>query len=119
MNREIVVRRYLEAMEKGDLSATYSCFDQGGVVKSPVYGNMPYEEFYKKLYGDTVSSKVDIRHIYESTSDPCFFAAHFDYKWVKGDGVSLSSSLVDLFRFSEGTDKIKHLEIIFDRGVMK
>ena len=119
MSRETVVRDYLAAMEKGDLAATLACFREDATVTSPVYGGMPVKPFYEQLYGDTVSATVEIRQIYCSVSDEHQLAAHFGYQWTKRDGASLSSSLVDLFHFAEGQEKIRHLDIIFDRGAMK
>lgn len=118
MSREQIVRAYLGAMENGDLAATLACFGDDATVTSPVYGNMAVKPFYERLYGDTVSAKVEIRNIYSSVSDANHWAAHFGYEWTRRDGVSLSSSLVDLFHFAIGEDKIQHLEIIFDRGAM-
>ena len=118
MDQEQVVRKYLRAMEAGDLAATLACFHPDATVTSPVYGNMPVKPFYERLYGDTVSASVDIRNIYSSVSGDDHWAAHFDYEWTRRDGASLSSNLVDLFRFRSGTELIEHLDIIFDRGAM-
>ena len=80
MGREEVIRSYLQAMENGDMAATLACFALGATVKSPVYGNMPVEPFYERLYGDTTSATVDILNIYKSTTSDDAWAAHFDYK---------------------------------------
>ena len=119
MGHEQTVRTYLQAMEKGDLAATLACFAQGATVQSPVYGQMPVEPFYERLYGDTVTAKVDIRNVYRASDSDIHWAAHFDYEWTKTDGKSLASTLVDLFRFDASSGLIAHLEIIFDRGAMK
>ena len=119
MGREDVIRSYLQAMENGDMAATLACFALGATVKSPVYGSMPVEPFYEKLYGDTTSAKVDIINIYGSVASEDAWAAHFDYNWTRKDGQSLASSLVDIFTFDRSSGKIEHLEIIFDRGAMK
>ena len=50
------------------MAATLACFALGATVKSPVYGSMPVEPFYEKLYGDTTSAKVDIINIYGSVA---------------------------------------------------
>lgn len=118
MDREQVVREYLKAMERGDLVATFACFADDATVTSPVYGKMPVRPFYERLYGDTRTARVEVRDIYSSVSDPNNWAAHFGYEWTRHDGASLSSNLVDLFRFSPGTEKIEHLDIVFDRGAM-
>lgn len=118
MGHEQIVRNYLSAMEAGDLEATFCNFHKDATVTSPVYGNMPFRPFYERLYGDTVSASVHIQDIYSSISSETRWAAHFGYEWTRKDGVSLSSNLVDLFRFKPGTLLIEHLEIIFDRGRM-
>ena len=119
MDREKIVRQYLVSMEMGDLEATCACFSDGATVTSPVYGSMPIRPFYERLYGDTRAAKVDIRDIFSSVGNADHWGAHFDYKWTRHDGTSLSSSLVDIFRFVPGMEKIEHLEIIFDRSAIK
>lgn len=114
-----IVKRYLEVMQAGDLAATFACFHADATVTSPVYGTMPFQPFYERLYGDTVSAQIDIRDIYSSVLNPDHWAAHFGYQWTRRDGASLSSNLVDLFQFRHGTELIEHLDIVFDRGVMK
>lgn len=118
MGYEKVVRQYLQAMEAGDLAETFACFHVDATITSPVYGNMPFKPFYESLFGDTVTASIDIRDIYSSVRNADHWAAHFGYQWTRRDGVSLSSNLVDLFRFRPGTELIEHLEIVFDRGAM-
>lgn len=113
-NPEAVVRAYLNAMEAGDLEATVACFDSAGIIVSPVYGEVPVADFYRKLFADTVSTVVDIHTVYASPDHPTRFAAHFAYRWDRKDGSTLVTDLVDLFEFSEQSGKIARLKIVFD-----
>jgi len=112
--REQIVRRYLKAMEAGDLDATRACFDPGGIIVSPVYGEVPVGDFYQKLFADTVRTVVEIHTIYASPVDPNRWAAHFAYRWEKTDGSTIVTDLVDLFEFSGRSGLIARLRIIFD-----
>ncbi|KXU30478.1 hypothetical protein A0J57_24875 [Sphingobium sp. 22B] len=113
--QENIVRTYLKSMEAGDLDATVACFDPEGVVHSPVYGEVPVAEFYRKLFDDTISASVRLRTLYGAVGDPGRWAAHFAYEWVRKDDVRIDTDLVDLFEFSETSGLIKSLRIIFDR----
>lgn len=112
--REAVVRSYLKAMEAGDLDATVACFDPTGVIVSPVYGEVPVGDFYRKLFADTVRTVVDIHAIYAAPSDDGRWAAHFAYTWERKEGPLVVTDLVDLFTFSETSGMIARLKIIFD-----
>lgn len=112
--REAIVRSYLKAMEAGDLDATVACFDPAGVIISPVYGEVPVGDFYKKLFADTVRAVVDIHTIYAAPADEGRWAAHFAYTWERKDGPLVVTDLVDLFTFDERSGKIGRLKIIFD-----
>ena len=113
-SRELIVRRYLKAMEAGDLEGVLACFNPDGIIVSPVYGEVPVGEFYTKLFADTVAAAVDIHTIYASPVDPNRWAAHFAYRWEKTDGSSLVTDLVDLFDFGGKAGLIARLRIIFD-----
>jgi ketosteroid isomerase-like protein len=111
---EEVVRTYLRAMEAGDLDATIACFDPTGIIQSPVYGDVPVADFYQRLFGDTVKATVRIHTVYCSTADRQRWAAHFAYGWVRKDGATIDTDLVDLFEFGGATGLITRLKIVFD-----
>ena len=113
MSREAVVRAYLKAMAASDLDRVLDCFTPDGLVTSPVYGGVPVAEFYRRLFADTHSAAVDLKHIYTS-ADGAHFAAHFDYRWERLDGTRTRCDLVDLFDFAPGINRVAHLTILFD-----
>jgi ketosteroid isomerase-like protein len=113
VNRETTVRTYLAAMARGDLDAVLSCFTPDGKVSSPVYGGVPVADFYRRLFTETASASVQIHTIFASEHK---LAAHFAYQWVLKSGAKTATDLVDIFEFAPGSDRISHLQIIFDTG---
>lgn len=109
-----VIRRYLAAMEACDLNGVLACFAEDGMITSPVYGQVPVRPFYERLFADTVSVQVTIRHVYQATDDPGRWAAHFAYGWERRDAPAVSTDLIDLFDIDPATTLITHLRIIFD-----
>lgn len=114
MDYETIIRRYLHSMESGDLNGVTTCFTAAGIVISPVYGTVPVKDFYIQLFDDTRHAKVEIDEIYKSVATPNHWAAHFAYTWVKADGSTISTDLVDLFDFDIREGLINSLKIIFD-----
>jgi hypothetical protein len=71
-------------------------------------------DFYKQLFADTSESKIDLKDIFVKVSDPSIFAAHFIYDWKLRNGQEVSFRCMDIFKFENGSDKIRHLTIIYD-----
>lgn len=109
--REACVRAYLTAMAAGDLAGVLACFTDDGKVSSPVYGGVPVADFYRRLFADTASAEVELRTIFTAEHQ---LAAHFAYRWVLHSGARTHTDLVDIFDFTPGSNKISHLQIIFD-----
>jgi len=109
--REATVRAYLAAMAAGDLDGVLACFTAEGKVSSPVYGGVPVADFYRRLFADTASAEVKIRNIFSAEHQ---LAAHFGYRWALKSGAKTETDLVDIFDFMAGSDKISHLQIVFD-----
>lgn len=109
-----VVRRYLKAMEAGDLPAVRDCFAPGAVVVSPVYGVVEAGDFYERLFADTVRTEVRIRDLFAAQGRPERAIAHFDYIWERRGQPLLETRLIDLFDFDVSGQKIVRLRIIMD-----
>jgi ketosteroid isomerase-like protein len=114
VSRAAVVRRYLAAMEQGQLDQVLACFTPDGIIVSPVYGEVPVGPFYEKLFADTISAQVNLGAIYQDIECEERLAAQFAYVWERRDGSRIATDLVDLFEFAPGSDRIARLKIIFD-----
>ena len=65
--REDVIRRYLKAMEAGDLKATVACFAAQGIVVSPVYGEVAVGEVLRAaIRGYGACCREHSRHLRRS-----------------------------------------------------
>jgi ketosteroid isomerase-like protein len=111
MSRQQTVRTYLAAMAAADLETVLHCFTPDGKVSSPVYGGVPVADFYRRLFADTATATVHLHTIYEAQNK---LAAHFTYHWELKSGPKTTTDLIDLFDFAEASEKITHLQIIFD-----
>ncbi len=112
---EDVVRRYLKALEDSDYRQIISLFTGDAVVKSPLYGVMKAQEFYRMLFMETASSKIKPIHI---CSGKEFAMAYFKYEWTLENGSVCEFECVDVFRFSDD-GKIRELTIIYDTSPVR
>ena len=112
MQRPDTVRRYLNAMEAGDLPAILACFEEDAIAVSPVYGEVPVKPFYEKLVADTRHARVQIQDLYFTEAGDGI-AAHIDYQWERQDGTRMHVDMVDLFSFRPDSDRIARLLIVF------
>ena len=110
--QEVVIIRYLRAMERGDLDTVCACFTADATIRSPVYGDVAIRTFYERLFADTRRAEVNIQQIYRAQTKPDHWAVHFAYRWERKTGDNVSTDLVDLFEFNG--DHIAKLRIVFD-----
>ncbi len=115
MRREDIVHEYLDALQNSDYEKITSLFTEDAVVKSPLYGEMKAREFYRILFKETLSSRIDVIHICTRKG---YAMAYFTYEWTVEDGSIHNFDCVDVFRFSE-KGKIKELSIVYDTHVVR
>jgi len=109
---EKIIKKYLEALEKGNYENMMKLFSDGAVIISPLYGEIKAADFYKELFKDTSKSKITLLNIFKS-DNKSIGAGHFRYDWILKDGTPTSFECVDIFEFSDN-GKIKKLSIIYD-----
>lgn len=119
MKRKRFIKSYLNGLVKGDHTELLKLFKDNATVSSPVYGKMPATDFYRQLFEDTARSKILLRDIFANVSNPDNYAAHFIYDWTLNNGEHVSFSCVDMFQFEKGSNKIKHITIIYDASLTK
>ena len=114
MEREEVIRSYLDRLAKADYTELLKLFTVGATVSSPLYGEVAAVDFFKQLFEDTSESKINLKGIFVQVSDPNRYAAHFIYDWKLKSGEDVSFRCMDIFTFADRSDKIRHLSIIYD-----
>jgi len=115
MGHKDIVHEYLDALENSDYEKITSLFTGDAVVKSPLYGEMKAREFYRILFRETSSSRIDVIHICIGKG---YAMAYFTYEWTVENGSIHNFDCVDVFRFSE-EGKIKELSIVYDTYVVR
>jgi hypothetical protein len=107
------ILQYIDGLQSGDLAKTIDLFAAGGLVHSPLYGDMMAKDFYSALFSDTQDSEITLLNILTSIDKPTIYAAHFRYHWTLLDNTHTHFECVDVFEFDEN-NKIKELTIIYD-----
>ncbi|PWU06162.1 MAG: hypothetical protein C5B43_02230 [Verrucomicrobia bacterium] len=113
MNKEEIVKNYLNHLANGNYQSIINLFAEDALVLSPLYGPMNPVSFYKELFSDTSKSTTTLKTIFTSASQPNIAAAYFLYDWTKKDGSVVSFECVDVFTFDDD-NKITKLSIIYD-----
>lgn len=117
MDKENLIKRYLNALNNSDLKAIIDLFEEDAIVYSPLYNEMSADFFYQNLFQDTTKSKTKLIDIFYGKSN-CV-ACYFQYEWTLKDGTLYPFYCVDVFEISS-ENKFKKLRIIYDTaGIRK
>jgi len=115
----IMLKKYLNALDQGNLEKILALFSKDAVVVSPLYGTMPAEKFYKKLFVDTYNSQTSLLNIFNSTRNSAAMALHFLYKWTLKNGKTLDFECIDVFELTDDKKYFKKLTIIYDTAPVR
>jgi len=117
MNKLDIIRSYIAYLQEGDMDKVIGLFSNENTVSSPVYGDMPAQEFYVKLASDTAESILQLHSIlHDNLTDT--YAVYFNYKWRVSNGDLIDFDVVDIIEFDKKS-KIKSLKIIYDASKTK
>lgn len=108
-----IINTYFKGLEEGSFEKIISLFHKDAIVYSPLYGEVSANIFYKELFGDTNNSKILLKNVFFSATNPNNAAAHFIYEWIMKDGQKVTFECIDVFEFSENGE-VRSLKIIYD-----
>ena len=109
-----VLQTYMDALGRSDYGTVKSLFTPDGRVKSPFLGEMPAGPFLDRLAGASAKNIITPIDIFLSDSGKNHATAYFQYDWTVRDGTLITFKVMDLFTFDPDSDKITHLDIIYD-----
>ncbi len=109
-----VLQTYMSALGMGDFTTITALFTENARVSSPFLGEMPAAAFFDKLKENTSESIITPIDIFLSTTDRNHATAFFQYDWTLKDGAQFSFKVMDLFTFEPGSDRVSHLDLIYD-----
>ena len=119
MNVEDLCRRYLTAMEGGDLEALLANFADDATATSPISGKQPARDFYAYVMRVTSGRSMTLRTIFVGASDPLRAAVHVAYTRTVGDGKSATIEAVDVFELTEDGRKFAAVTIMYDTAPVR
>lgn len=114
-----VCRRYIAAIEKGDLQEIDALFSQSATVRTPVSGHKPAREFYSYVFEVISDRKMIPRDVFLSSSNPNRIALFMTYtRTVRGNAPGTIET-VDMFDLTETFDQISAANILYDTSPIR
>lgn len=110
---DLLVERYLAALEAADLDAVLALFAPDATVVSPLYGTQPARAFYPVLFADTAESRLTLKATMRGTRDGGELVSFwFDFDWTLASGEPAPFSVVDVAELDEADraahDRLRH-----------
>lgn len=116
---EALCRRYLTAMESGDLEALLSLFTDDATATSPIFGKQPARDFYSNVMRITSARSMVLKGIFTGASDLTRAAIHIAYTRTVGKGKPATIEGVDVFELTGDLSKFASVTIIYDTAPVR
>ena len=117
------VRKYLAALEAGDVEKAASLFVPGGWVRSPFLGQQSVRNYVAKVASSTRGAKLTVHDVLVSAEGHLRAVAYYLYDWTLKDGSNVSFECADVFNFDAATGRIESVVLVYDtqpvRGVVE
>jgi hypothetical protein len=116
------VRKYLAALEAGDVGKAASLFVPDGWVQSPFLGRVPVRDYIRKVVSASSGAKLTVHDVLVSAEGHLRAVGYYLYDWSLKDGSNVSFECADVFNFDLTTGKIQSIVLVYDthpvRGVV-
>ena len=109
-----VLHIYMEALGRSDYATIAGLFAPDGTVRSPFLGEMLAEPFFDRLGQASESNFITPIDVFLSEGDTTRAVAYFQYDWTVRDGSLITFKVMDLFTFLPDSDRVTHLDLIYD-----
>ena len=116
---EKLCRRYLTALESGDLKALLANFTADATATSPIFGRLPVRDFYAEVLRITSSRSMALKTIFVGATDPLRAALHVAYTRQVGEAEPATIEGVDVFELSEDRSRFSAVTIIYDTAPVR
>lgn len=117
------VRKYLSALEAGDVEKAAALFVPGGWVKSPFLGQQSVRNYVAKVADSSRGAKLTVHDVLVSAEGHLRAVAYYLYDWTLKDGSNVSFECADVFNFDAATGRIESIALVYDtqpvRGVVE
>ena len=110
----MVLETYMKALGASDYDTIKRLFAPGGRVRSPFLGEMEAGPFFDRLAEASSKNVITPIDIFLSATNKHHATAYFQYDWTVRDATVITFKVMDLFTFEPETDKVTHLDLIYD-----
>jgi hypothetical protein len=113
------VRKYLKALEAGDVEKAAALFTVDGWVRSPFLGQLPVRDFVTKVAGASSGTKLIVHDVLISAEGHMRAVAYYLYDWRLKDGSNTSFECADVFNFDPSTGHIASIVLVYDTHLVR
>ncbi|HUE11450.1 MAG TPA: nuclear transport factor 2 family protein [Steroidobacteraceae bacterium] len=113
------MRKYLKALEAGDVDKAAALFTADGWVKSPFLGRLPVRDFVKKVAGASSGSELTVYDVLVSAEGHMRAVAYYLYDWRLTDGSKVSFECADVFNFDPNSGRIASIVLVYDTHLVR
>jgi hypothetical protein len=108
------VRKYLSALEAGDVEKAASLFVPEGWVQSPFLGRLPVRDFVAKVARSSSGAKLTVYDVLVSAEGHLRAVAYYLYDWSLKDGSNVAFDCADVFNFDPNSGRIESIVLVYD-----
>jgi ketosteroid isomerase-like protein len=116
------VRKYLAALETGDVAKAAALFVPDGWVQSPFLGRLPVRDYVSKVASASSGAKLTVHDVLVSAEGHLRAVAYYNYDWSLKDSSRVSFDCADVFNFDAKSGHIESIVLVYDthpvRGVV-
>jgi ketosteroid isomerase-like protein len=113
------VRKYLQALEAGDVAKAAALFTVDGWVQSPFLGRVPVRDYIAKIAAASRSSELTVHDVLVSAEGHMRAVAYYLYDWQLKDGSKVEFECADVFNFDPETGRIASIVLVYDTHLVR
>jgi ketosteroid isomerase-like protein len=113
------VRKYLKALEAGDVDKAAALFTADGWVKSPFLGKIPVRDYVRKVASASSASELTVYDVLVSAEGHMRAVAYYLYDWRLKDGSKVAFECADVFNFDPQTGHIASIVLVYDTHLVR
>ena len=113
------VRKYLKALEAGDVEKAAALFTADGWVRSPFLGQIPVRDYVAKVAAFSSGSKLTVYDVLISAEGHMHAVAYYLYDWRLKDGSNISFECADVFNFDPSSGRIASIVLVYDTHLVR
>jgi hypothetical protein len=113
------VRKYLKALEAGDVDKAAALFTADGWVKSPFLGKIPVRDYVSKVASASSASELTVHDVLVSAEGHMRAVAYYLYDWRLKDGSKVAFECADVFNFDPHTGHIASIVLVYDTHLVR